>query len=273
MVDEIPTTASTAFKITPDQLRQAITKDTRLVVLNSPSNPCGTMYEPDELLALGEVIIEAANTIAPELMLISDELYDRIVFDGHTHLSLGSVPELAERTITVNGLSKSYAMTGWRVGYFACPGERGARIVGAVKKLQSQSTTAIPTFIMPAIVAALKECDAHVEQMRTEFQRRARVAYEGMSAIPGVVCPAPMGAFYLFPDVSAHFGKYTPIGTTIDNGMSFAGALLDEAHVAVVPGEDFGTGGERCFRFTFACGEEQIRAGVARIASFVDSLR
>ncbi|MEM1424225.1 MAG: pyridoxal phosphate-dependent aminotransferase [Planctomycetota bacterium] len=272
VVDEIPTTADTDYKITPDQLRDAITRETRAVVLNSPSNPCGTMYTPDELRALGAVIAEAASSVAPDLMLVSDELYEHILFDGNEHLSLGSLAGLAERTVTVNGLSKAYAMTGWRVGYFACPGERGARVVGAVKKLQSQSTTAIPTFIMPAIVAALTESAAHVEEMRAAFEQRARVAYDAIASIPGVACPKPMGAFYLFPDVSAHFGKTSAAGTGIESGLTFAGALLDEAHVAVVPGEGFGTGGERCFRFTFACGEEQIRAGAERIRGFVESL-
>ncbi len=273
VMDEIPTTAERDFKITPAELKAAITKNTKIVVINSPSNPCGTMYTPRELRALGAVIEEAAGTIAPGLVVISDELYEKILFDGNQHLSLGSLPGIAKRVVTVNGLSKAYAMTGWRIGYFACPGTFGSKLVGAVKKLQSQSTTAIPTFIMPAIVTAVKECDAQVEEMRVEFERRSKVAYKAIAGIDGFKCPKPMGAFYLFPDVSAHFGKYTPTGATIDSGMTFASALLDEAHVAVVPGEDFGTGGKRCFRFTFACSQEQIRAGAERIASFVAGLR
>lgn len=271
-VVELPTTAATDFKITPNELRAAITPETKLFVLNSPSNPCGTMYTPDELRAIAEVVEAAAASVAPELMVISDELYEKIVYGGIEFRSFGSFPGVRERTITVNGLSKAYAMTGWRVGYFACPGEFGLTLAVAAKKLQSQSTTSIPTFVMPAVVTAVNECAAEVAQMRDAFAARAKIAHAGMAAVPGVVCPEPTGAFYLFPDVSAHFGKTSKGGATITSGMTFAQALLDEAHVAVVPGEGFGTGGERCFRFSFACSEEQIRAGIERIAGFVAGL-
>ncbi len=272
VVVELPTTAASEFKVTPDELRAAITPNTKLFVLNSPSNPCGTMYTPEELRALAEVIEVAGASVAPQLMVISDELYEKIVYGGIDFLSFGAIEGVRERTITVNGLSKAYAMTGWRVGYFACPGAFGSELASAVKKLQSQSTTSIPTFVMPAVVTAIQECAGEVAAMRDAFAQRAKIAHEGMAGIPGVVCPKPTGAFYLFPDISAHFGKTSAGGASVRSGMTFAQALLDEAHVAVVPGEAFGTGGERCFRFSFACSEEQIRAGIERIAGFIAGL-
>jgi len=269
---EIPMDASNDFKITPDQLRAAITPRTRIVIINSPSNPCGTMYTPEELRLLAEIIENAARTLAPNITVISDELYEHIVYGGISHFSIGSVPGIAERTITVNGLSKAYAMTGWRIGYFAGTGEFGLKVAAGVKKLQSQSTTSVPTFFFPAIRAAINGCAADVESMRSTFAKRATLMYEAVIAIPGVVCPKPTGAFYLFPDLSAHFGKTSPGGVKIDSALTFAAALLDEALVAVVPGEDFGTGGEKCVRLTFACADETIIEGCDRIAKFIASL-
>ena len=271
-VVEIETGADNDFKITPDQLNEAITPSTRCVVLNSPSNPCGTMYTPDEIRLLGEVIEHAARTVAPDVTVISDELYEHIVYGGIPHYSIGSMESIAERVITINGLSKAYAMTGWRVGYFGGSGAFGLEVAKGVKKLQSQSTTSIPAFILPAVRAALSECAGEVERMRARFSDRAALMHGLVSKIDGFVCPRPTGAFYLFPDISAHFGKTSPKGTTIESALGFATALLDEAHVAVVPGEDFGSGGEKCVRLTFACSEETIQQGCERIAGFVDSL-
>ena len=272
-VVEIPTTPATDFKITPDQLRSAITPRTRIVIINSPSNPCGTMYTPEELRALGRVVAEAAVSAAPDIVVISDELYERLIFGGIPHFSIGSMPEIAERVITVNGLSKAYAMTGWRVGYFAGSGAFGLAVAGAVKKLQSQSTTSITSFILPAIRVALRDCDGDVEKMRQAFAHRAEIAFAAVREMPGVVCPKPTGAFYLFPDISSHFGKKSPKGAVIDSAMAFGAALLEEEHVAVVPGEDFGAGGEKCVRITFALAEDRLREGLARMARFIAGLR
>ena len=272
-VREVVTTADRDFKVPPDDLRAALNPRTRAVVLNSPSNPCGTMYTPDEIRALARVLADAAaDGTAPHCVLVSDELYDKITYGGIDHLSPASIPEIAERTVTVNGLSKAYAMTGWRIGYLAGTGDFGLEVAKGVRKLQSQSTTSVPTFFNAAIRAAITGADADARRMRDAFAARAAIAHEGIGAIPGFVCPRPTGAFYLFPDVSAHFGKRSAGGRSIDSAMDFAGALLDEHHVAVVPGEDFGTGGERCFRFSFACGEQQIRAGLERIGAFVREL-
>lgn len=273
-VVELPTSAATDYKITPAQLRGAITARSRALVLNSPSNPCGTMYTPDELRALGAVVADAARSIAPDLVVVSDEIYEKIIFGGIPHFSIGSIPEIAERVITVNGLSKSYAMTGWRVGYAAGSGAFGLKIADALCKLQGQSTTGIPTFILPAIRAALTQCGDECERMREAFGRRAELTWSLVSKIPGLVTARPTGAFYVFPDVSAHFGKRHPKAPerTIRSAAEFAEALLEVEHVAVVPGEDFGTGGEKCIRLTFACGEEQIREGLERVHRFVSEL-
>ncbi|HVZ93182.1 MAG TPA: pyridoxal phosphate-dependent aminotransferase [Phycisphaerales bacterium] len=269
---EVPTTGASDYKITPEQLRGAITARSRVLVLNSPSNPCGTMYTPAEVRAIAGVVAEAARTTAPDLMIVSDELYEKIIYGGIEHLSIGSIPEVAERTVTVNGLSKAYAMTGWRVGYFACPGEFGLKLAKAVGRLQGQSTTSIPTFILPAVREAMLNGSPEIERMRQAFARRAELAYSLVSKIPGFKCPRPTGAFYLFPDVSAHYGKTSAGGKRIVAAMDFAMALLDEAHVAVVPGEDFGQGGEKCVRITFASSDDDIREGFERIRKFVEGL-
>lgn len=272
-VVEIPAAASSDFKITPEQLRGAITARSRVLVLNSPSNPCGTMYTPDEIRSLGAVVAEAASGVAPDLVVISDEMYEKIIFGGIPHFSIGSIPDIAERVVTCNALSKTYAMTGWRVGYCAGSGAFGLKLSKAIQALQGHSTTSIPTFIFPAVRVALRECAADVENMRLAFAQRAEITHALVSKIPGVVCPKPTGAFYVFPDVSSHFGRTAKSGRSIRAAVDFAAALLDEQHVAVVPGEDFGAGGEKCIRITFACAEPQIREGVRRLAQFVSDLK
>ncbi|MFU8829509.1 MAG: pyridoxal phosphate-dependent aminotransferase [Phycisphaerales bacterium] len=275
-VHEVVTEADSGFKMSPAQLKYALTPDARILVLNSPSNPCGTMYTPDELRVLGTIIHEATsgpNPRCPHLVVITDEIYEKLVFSGQEHFSIGSMPEIAERVITVNGLSKAYAMTGWRVGYFAGSGDFGLEVAKGAAKLQSQSTTAIPTFILPTLRVAFEQCTDFVEMLRTTFEARAGLMFDGLSAIDGLRCPRPTGAMYAFPDVSAHFGKSSPKGTRIDSALTFSQALLDEHHVALVPGEDFGTGGEKCCRLTYACGDEQIEKGIERLRAFVGSLR
>jgi len=271
-VVEVPTRAEDDFLLTPEQLDGAITERTRLLFLNSPSNPCGTMYTEAQLCELARVIAEAAESRAPDLVVLSDELYEKIIYGGIPHFSIGSVPEIAERVVTLGGMSKAWAMTGFRVGYLACPGEFGGRLIGACRKLQSQSTTCIATFVLPAVRAALTQCDEQVEEMRRAFERRAGLIYERMRGIPGLVCPKPTGAFYVFPDVSAHFAKRSQAGTQITSAETFASALLTEHHVACVPGEDFGAGGERCCRFSFACADAQIEEGMKRLGEFVAGL-
>jgi len=275
-VHEVVTTAETGFKMTPQQLDEALTPDARILVLNSPSNPCGTMYTPDELRTLGEIVRRVTSGDSPRcphLVVITDEIYEKLIFTGQEHFSIGSIAEIAERVLTVNGLSKGYAMTGWRVGYFAGSGQFGLEVAKAAAKLQSQSTTCIPAFILPTIRVAFEQCGEFVEELRSTFERRAMLMYDELVTIDGLNCPKPTGAMYAFPDVSSHFGKVSPKDARIDSALSFSQALLDEHHVALVPGEDFGTGGEKCCRLTYACGNEQIEKGIDRIRAFVDSLR
>ncbi|MEM7755430.1 MAG: pyridoxal phosphate-dependent aminotransferase [Planctomycetota bacterium] len=273
VVKEIQSGPETDFKITPEQLSQAITPRSRVLCLNSPSNPCGTMYTEDELRALAAVVAEKAS-VAPQLVVLTDEIYEKIVYGGFDHFSIGSVPEIAERTVTINGLSKAFAMTGWRIGYAAMPGEFGAKLIAGMGKLQGQMTTNITSFNYPAIRCALTNTDvaAEVERMRQAFARRGELTHRLLGEIPGVVCPKPTGAFYAFPDISAFFGKTTPGGKTINSSLDLCEAMLEEINVAFVPGEDFGGCGPRHARISFACAEEQIERGLAAFKGFVEKL-
>lgn len=272
-VVEVPTTVDTSFKMNAEQLRAAITPRTRVVMLNSPSNPCGTMYSERELREFGAVIAEAARTVAPDLVVISDEIYEKIVYGGITHFSIGSIPEIAERVITVNGLSKAYAMTGWRIGYTVTTGASGLKFMKAMGTLQGQMTTNITAFVYPAVGIALRECGTEVEQMRQAFSKRAKLVYGLSRKVPGLRAAEPTGAFYLFPDVSAHFGMTGPDGRVINSALDFCESLLATQRVACVPGEDFGGCGGKHIRISFACSERQIEQGMARIGEFVASLR
>ncbi|MBX3378733.1 MAG: pyridoxal phosphate-dependent aminotransferase [Phycisphaeraceae bacterium] len=276
-VTEIQTDASSDFKITPEQLKKAINPRSRAFFINSPSNPCGTMYTPAELKALAQVIAEAAKTTAPNLVVVSDELYEKIVYGGIEHFSIGSVPEIAERTLTINGLSKAYAMTGWRIGYASGSGAFGKKLIDAMGVLQGQMTTNITSFTYPAIRTAITKTAGDVEKMRQAFAERAGVIHARLVKVPGLKCPKPTGAFYAFPDVSAHFGKTSAggngtAGRKINSAMDFSEALLAEQHVAFVPGEDFGGCGKNCVRISFACSIDQINKGIDRVEKFVAGL-
>lgn len=268
----LPTTPETGFKISPDQLRAAITPKVRALILNSPGNPTSAMYNEAELRALAKVIADGA-AVAPDIVVITDEIYEKIVYAGVPHFSIGSVPEIAERTITINGLSKAFAMTGWRIGYTACPGEFGLRLMRGLSTMQGQMTTNITSFIYPAITVALTQCAEDVERMRIAFERRASLITQRLRAIPNLEVPTPQGAFYAFPDISQLFGLVSPRGRAIGSALDMAEALLDESLVAVVPGEDFGGCGSNHIRISFACSERHIEQGMDRLAQFVASLR
>jgi aspartate aminotransferase len=272
-VIELKTTPESGFKITPGQLKAAITPRSRLLILNSPSNPCGTMYSEAELRAIAAVVAEAAATIAPNLVVLSDEIYEKIVYGGVPHFSIGSVAEIAERTITLNGLSKAYAMTGWRIGYVVGSGAFGLEFTKAMATLQGQMSTNITSFVYPAIRAALAKGADDVARMRDAFAKRGDLITKRLAGVSGVSLVRPTGAFYAFPDVSAHFGKVSPAGKKIASAMEMAEALLGEAHVAFVPGEDFGGCGGNHVRISFACSEEQINRGVDRFAEFLGKLK
>jgi aspartate aminotransferase len=266
-VVEVPSSVDTDFKITPDQLEAAITDRTVAMVINSPSNPCGTMYSPDELRELADVLERH-----PHVWIISDEIYERLIFGGIDHLSLGSHTPVADRVITVNGLSKAFAMTGWRIGYLAAPGHDGM-IARAVAKLQSQMTSNITSFVYTAIVDALENSDDDIEQMRQTFAKRAELIYGLIGKWPDVRCPKPTGAFYVFPDIGAYFGRTSQGGTRMTNSVEFAAAMLEEAKVAVVPGDDFGECARPHVRLSFAASDEQITEGCRRIEEWLKSLR
>lgn len=273
-VVEMATTPDGDFKITPEQLRKAITPRTRAILINSPSNPCSTMYTGAELEALAAVLAEAARTVAPELVVVADELYQNIVFGSVPHVSIGSFASIAERTLTINGPGKSFAMTGWRLGWVSGSGDFGKQLVAALTKLQGQSITCVPGFSLAGMRAALTECKPELEKMRAAFAKRAEVMFNELSNVPGVKVARPIGAFYVFPDISAHLGKTSPKGVKLNSASDFAGALLDEHAMACVPGEDFSSlVGHKHIRMSFACSEEQIREGVRRIGVFVASLK
>jgi len=264
---EIPTAADANFLATPAQFDAAITPRTRVVILNSPSNPCGTMYEPDTIREICDVLAKYEH-----ITLISDEIYEQLIYGGRTHLSPGSLESMRDRTITINGLSKAYAATGWRVGYAAAPGNDGA-VAKAMSKLQSQMTSSVTAFTLPALVAALNDCQAAVADMRAVFERRGAMMHTLLSAWPGVTCPPPMGAFYVFPDISSAFGRTTPRGREIQNAGTFAESLLEETGAAVVPGDDFLGCGPNHIRLSFALGDEAIIEGCGRIAQWLGELR
>ena len=264
-------TIESGWKITPAALEAAITPKTIAVMINSPSNPCGIAYSPDELRALARVV--AGHD---QVTLISDEIYEKLMYPElvpeAVHFSVGSMPELADRTITINGLSKGYAMTGWRIGYLATPAGKGEFALAA-GRLHSQMLSSIPAFCMPPIIEALENGASRVEEMRTIFARRGALMHQKLAAIDGIRCEKPAGAFYCFPELSGCFGRTTPAGVLIEDAPGFCGALLEEANVAVVPGTGFGPTAETCCRFSFAASEEDIVRGCDRLGEFVLSLR
>jgi len=253
----IPTSEETGFKLTAEQLREHLTPRTRALVLNSPSNPTGTVYSREELAALAAVVLSH-----PECLIIADEIYEPFIYDGHRHVSIGSLsPEVQARTLLINGVSKMYAMTGWRIGYAAGPKE----LIQAMTDLQSQSTSNPTSVSQWAAVAALRGPQDCVAEMVAAFRKRRDLMLEGLRALPGVTCRQPEGAFYLFPRVDAVFGRRHG-DTVINNSSDLAMALLNEARVAVVPGSAFGC--EGYLRLSYAASTEQIQAGLERLAAF-----
>jgi len=241
------------YKLTPDELRRALTPRTRMVVLNSPCNPSGVTYHPNETRALADVLQDR------DLLVLSDEIYDRLVFDGQKALSYAaSSPAAHAQTLTLNAGSKTYSMTGWRVGYVAGPRE----VIKAMAAIQTQSTSGAATFTQAALATALTAEQSAVEAMRVEFERRARHMWQQLTAMPGVRCPRPTGAFYCFPNVSACTNRMGLRGS-----VEFADRLLGEAHVATVPGAGFGLEGH--VRLSFATGMSMIDEGLARMAKFI----
>ncbi|MHC4552749.1 MAG: pyridoxal phosphate-dependent aminotransferase [Planctomycetota bacterium] len=253
----LETTAETGYKITPEQLGAAITDKTALLMLNSPNNPGGFAYSPDELAALAKVL-EGTN-----VMVLSDEIYERLMYGDNKFVSFASLSEDAyNRTLTINGLSKAFAMTGWRIGYTAGPVEA----IKAMARLQSHMTQNPVTFAQYGALAGLQDTTGAVEKMRVEFEKRGNVMADRLNAIEGFKCHQPEGAFYCFPDVSAHYGRVIG-GAEINGSMDFAKALLEQAQVAVVPGDPFGC--PKNVRLSFATSMEQIEKGIDRIQEWL----
>jgi aspartate aminotransferase len=265
---QVPGAVENDFLITPAQLEAAMSPRTKAVIFNSPSNPCGTMYSETQLRALVDVL-KGHEHVA----IITDEIYEKLTYSSVKHFSIGSMPEIAHRVITIGGMSKAYAMTGWRIGYTCAAGGstgKGSPFVKAMANLQSQMTSNITSFCYPAIVEAITNSADSVERMRRAFASRAELIHRHFSAMKGVKCPKPSGAFYVFPDFSAYFGRTSPGGRKIDAALSFSAALLDEAKVAVVPGEDFGTIGINHVRLSFACSESHIEKGCTRLREWLE---
>ena len=248
------------FKITPAQLEGAITPATRMILLCSPSNPTGSVYSRAELQGLVDVLAKH-----PDIIILADEIYEHINFtDGFT--SLGSFPETADRTVVINGVSKAYAMTGWRIGYCAAP----VWLAKAVTKLQGQYTSNASSIAQKAAEAAYTGSQECVAEMNRAFERRRNLVVELASAIPGLKVNRPQGAFYLFPEVSAYIGKTTPKGTKIASSADLAMYLLEEGHVATVDGGAFGM--EGYIRLSYATSDDNIREAMARIAKALADL-
>lgn len=250
----IPSSIETDFKITPEQLEAAITPKTKLIFFNSPNNPTGTIYTEEEYRALGKVLEKH-----PDIFIISDEIYEHINY-GTSHFSIAAIPALYDRTITVNGLAKAFAMTGWRIGFIGAP----EWIAKACTKMQGQITSGTNCIAQRAAITALKAPVSNIQYMVDEFQKRRKLIIELLSSIPGFRLNQPQGAFYVFPDISYYFGK-TIKGKTIENANDFALFLLDHAHVATVTGDAFGNGD--CIRISYAASVDEIKDAVQRIAT------
>jgi aspartate aminotransferase len=258
----VPTTAADGFRVSPEQLRAAITPKTRAFVLNSPSNPTGAGYDRAALEALRPIFEEHG------IVVISDDIYRRLVYGTFEFVHIATLsPKMAELTVIVDGFSKAYAMTGWRLGYTCGP----KKLIDAMNTLQGQSTSNVTSIAQAAAVAALEGSQAPVESMRKEFDARRAVIVEKLRAIPGVTCPNPEGAFYAFPDVSAYLGKKTPAGALIKDDVALCDYLLEAGRVAVVPGSGFGAPGH--VRLSYATSMKNITTGVERMAQALAALK
>ncbi len=249
------------FKITSAQLEAAITPATRMILLCSPSNPTGSIYSREELQGLVDVLAKH-----PQILVLADEIYEHINFTG-SFTSLASFPEIADRTIIINGVSKAYAMTGWRIGYCAAP----QWLAKAVTKLQGQYSSNASSIAQKAAEAAYTGSQQCVAEMNKAFERRRNLVVELASQIPGLKVNCPQGAFYLFPEVSAYIGKTTPEGNTIGSSADLAMYLLEKGHVATVDGGAFGM--EGYIRLSYATSDDNLREAMCRIAATLATLK
>ncbi len=257
----VKTHEENSFILKPEALRECITKKTKALILNSPSNPTGTVYTKKALEAIAEICLRH------NVFIISDEIYEKLTYDGNKHISIASLnEEIKKRVIVVNGISKAYAMTGWRIGYAAGPRE----LVRAMAAIQSQSTSNPTSIAQKAAVEALKGPQDSVQRMVEEFDRRRRFIVNELRSIPGISCIIPAGAFYVFPRIDGLFGKRYA-GYMIENSSALSMYLLKEVFVATVPGSAFGD--DRYIRLSYATSMDNIKRGLQRIREAIERLR
>ena len=258
----VETTLENSFKLTPEQLEAAITPKTKWFIFNSPSNPTGAGYHRDELKALTDVLLRH-----PHVWVMTDDMYEHLTYDGFEFYSPAQIePALYDRTLTCNGVSKAYAMTGWRIGYAGGP----EHLIAAMRKIQSQSTSNPCSISQWAALEALNGTQEFLEPNNTIFKRRRDIVVAALNAIEGITCPTPEGAFYVYPSIAGLIGKTTPDGTLIDSDETFAKALLEDKGVAVVFGAAFGLSPN--FRVSYATSDDNLKEACARIAAFCAAL-
>ena len=245
------------FKLTPDKLTKAVSKKTKWIIINSPSNPTGSGYTKDEIIALSKILIKYKN-----LYILSDDIYEHITYDGFKFFTIAQIEKLKSRTLTMNGVSKSYSMTGWRIGYAAGPKE----IIKAMAKIQSQSTSNPTSISQAAAVEALNGTQDFISVRSNSFKERRNFVVESLNNIKGIICLSPEGAFYVFPNCKKLLNKKTKLKTDKD----FVEKLLEKAEVAVVQGSAFGLDGY--FRISYATSMENLKKAMQRIKTFCDSL-
>lgn len=256
----LPTSEADGYAINPDDLQRLITPRTKAIIVNSPCNPTGATYDRKTLEAIASIAVRH------KFLIISDEIYEKVLYDGASHISIATLsPEVAAQTVVINGVSKAYAMTGWRIGYAAGPKD----LLTAMANIQSQSTSNPCSISQKAAVAALKLGGSFTDKMVVEFDRRRKVMVDRLNSIPGVTCRMPSGAFYAFPNIGGVLGRKGPNGP-ITSPQELANHLLKNAHVAVVPGEPFGSRAH--IRLSYATGMDTIQRGLDRLAKAVDTL-
>jgi aspartate aminotransferase len=258
----IDSSAKNNFKITPQALEEKITPKTKWLFLNSPSNPTGACYSKDEIKALAEVLLKY-----PNVHILSDDIYEHLIFDDLEFATIAAIePRLKERTLVVNGVSKAYSMTGWRIGY----GAGDEKLIKAMAMVQSQSTSATTSIGQAAAVEALNGVQDYIKMGKKVFQARRDAVVRDLNEIDGIECNMPNGAFYVFPSCTKFYGKKTPQGNVIKNDNDFCAYLLEEALVAVVPGIAFGA--EGFFRISYAASDEFLKDAILRIKNACQKL-
>ena len=252
----IPSSLENGFKITPAQLKSELTSKTKLIMFNSPNNPSGIVYSEKELTEFAEILEDYPSTY-----VLSDEIYEHIIY-GENHFSFANLPNMFDRTITVNGLAKAFSMTGWRIGYIGAP----EFIAKACNKFQGQITSAANCIAQRSAITALKAPVSKIKYMIDEFSSRKELIFDLVSKIPGFKLLKPLGAFYLFPDISFYFGKVIK-GKIINDASDFAMTILEEANVATVSGDSFGN--KNCLRISYAASKKEIIEAVSRIKNLL----